>query len=284
MDRSAESTPGGDPPSTVASTQPAAPSRRSVLVPVGGGLVVGVLAALGWFLFYTSTGQSFRLFSFVLGLLVGLTVRRLSTGDQASNALAVGAGAIALGSIVLFWFLVFAHQVAQVNDLGFWEAWTSIGDTEGGWGAALPFEDINGWGYMGLAAVEAFFVCRLPRGAGHLALEPYNASPMNPAPSTQLPAPLPPRPAGPSVSEPTDAGSSEHDTVAPPGQVASPRPARTGHPSGERVFLLSDSEKVSLATTPPTSPDPAWHPDPLLASTERFWNGTQWTGRTRGQA
>jgi len=30
----------------------------------------------------------------------------------------------------------------------------------------------------------------------------------------------------------------------------------------------------------PAPPTPGWHPDPLLANTMRFWDGTNWTDQT----
>ena len=72
-----------------------------------------------------------------------------------------------------------------------------------------------------------------------------------------------------------------NDTSVQPPAQASPTPG-TGQSAWERVRGLSDSEKARLATQPPSDLAPAWWPDPLQQSSQRYWNGTQWTGRLRG--
>ncbi len=52
--------------------------------------------------------------------------------------------------------------------------------------------------------------------------------------------------------------------------------------SGEQVRFLNDSEKAALATFDPPATEAAWYPDPFEPEVERYWNGGQWTGRTRG--
>lgn len=47
----------------------------------------------------------------------------------------------------------------------------------------------------------------------------------------------------------------------------------------ERVRMLTESEKGRLAAVPPSDREPGWFLDPLGQATQRYWNGTQWTGR-----
>jgi hypothetical protein len=56
-------------------------------------------------------------------------------------------------------------------------------------------------------------------------------------------------------------------------------PGTTAH-SQERVRILSDPEKAALAGVAPPSHDAGWFDDPLRPGGQRYWNGTQWTGRT----
>lgn len=51
--------------------------------------------------------------------------------------------------------------------------------------------------------------------------------------------------------------------------------------SGERVRILKESEKASLAGLAPPATDAGWYPDPFEPDGSRYWNGDQWTGRTR---
>lgn len=76
--------------------------------------------------------------------------------------------------------------------------------------------------------------------------------------------------------------------VPPPGAAAYPVPtqgvdatAAPAAPGAEHVRFLTDVEKSRLAQVPPADPSPAWHADPLDPSRQRYWNGTEWTGRLR---
>jgi hypothetical protein len=51
--------------------------------------------------------------------------------------------------------------------------------------------------------------------------------------------------------------------------------------SGEHVRILTDSEKAALAAIAPPAAEAAWYPDPFEPDVSRYWNGRQWTGRTR---
>jgi hypothetical protein len=64
--------------------------------------------------------------------------------------------------------------------------------------------------------------------------------------------------------------------------VAAPvrSPAVAGGRSGERVDILSDHDKAQLALVAPPDPEPGWYSDPMTEDVQRWWNGTQWTGRT----
>lgn len=51
--------------------------------------------------------------------------------------------------------------------------------------------------------------------------------------------------------------------------------------TNERVRILSPGQKVVLSSIHPGSDSPGWHADPLGAALQRFWSGTEWTGRIR---
>ena len=67
--------------------------------------------------------------------------------------------------------------------------------------------------------------------------------------------------------------------TAPVQAVAPTAPGSAVHPQ-ERVRILSDPEKAALAQVAPPAADAGWFVDPLHPEGQRYWNGTQWTGRT----
>ena len=100
---------------------------------------------------------------------------------------------------------------------------------------------------------------------------PTWASPPAPGSSTPLPGFAPP----PEFPPPT---SNAYYPVLP-APAASPAAAGTAARSQERVRILSDPEKAALAGVAPPSNDAGWFDDPLRPGGQRYWNGTQWTGR-----
>lgn len=50
-------------------------------------------------------------------------------------------------------------------------------------------------------------------------------------------------------------------------------------PGKEKVSFLTDPEKARLSAMPPADQAPGWFADPLGKAVQRYWNGTQWTGR-----
>jgi hypothetical protein len=88
--------------------------------------------------------------------------------------------------------------------------------------------------------------------------------------------------AGPSHSAPTLTAAPAEPPPAPGNAPSFAAEARLPATSGpERVRILTESQKALLAMTPPADVQPGWFDDPLGESAQRFWNGTQWTGRVR---
>lgn len=86
----------------------------------------------------------------------------------------------------------------------------------------------------------------------------------------------------PELKNRLDLAFQEFAPAKPPMPSSSPatRSHVVGTVSNERVSILSTSEKARLAMA--DSPSGAgWNPDPLNPAQERYWNGNQWTGRTR---
>lgn len=74
-----------------------------------------------------------------------------------------------------------------------------------------------------------------------------------------------------------EGGRTAPRTAAVPG----PSPAVASTSTGERVRVLSDAQKTELAAVAPPEDAAGWYADPFEQGAQRFWNGDQWTGRTR---
>ena len=191
----AAATEGGAATGTGAPADP----RRSTLLAVLAGTLAAAVAALAWAWFTYATNHTWRLAFLAAGLIVGLAVRRFAPGGRASLGLGLTAAALAFASMVAGWVTVSTWEIAKVNNWSFLTAFHSIGDTNGGWAAALPFQGFLTWVELGLASVEAYFVARLPRGAESLMLEGLSSIPGVPPIEPIYPTqpPQPPKPAAP---------------------------------------------------------------------------------------
>jgi hypothetical protein len=69
-----------------------------------------------------------------------------------------------------------------------------------------------------------------------------------------------------------------------PTTSSAPTGAATGQakvPGSERVRILSEEEKRTLAAMSPPQDGEGWYEDPLGSAALRRWNGTQWTGQMK---
>lgn len=132
------------------------------------GLAVTAAATGAWAWLSYVLGHSPWLATWLMGIAVGLAVRRFGPAGRISLGLAVSAAGLTMGGLIGGWLLVSVAEIAKYNSIDYLTALKHIGDTNGGWSEALPFHDAHLMSGFAIASLQAFLSARWRRRTDYM--------------------------------------------------------------------------------------------------------------------